>query len=272
MIVYRILDNITDEKESASDLLGRLRQGDSMWRIHTRRAGFVDKCIQSWVDRQTRYLRNLSWEDQATIIAYTYDGHAIVNTFLRREFDWRECARRGFVSRYDEFLFPIALPLFFRSWKEGVSYGSIIRWFWENRRRITDAQIHTVMKAYIQRLSRIIRNAPPAPRNMTVYRGINGKHFLLLDRERSIITPSFLSSTLSVKEAKSFIPMKRACCLQRIHVHRGHPVLFVAFLSYYPNELEILFLPDSKLVDLNNNHTLGGKDRVVRVLEYQIRS
>lgn len=270
MIIFQVLDNITDEHETASDILWRLQNRRHLT-IITKKATFVHPSIQQWVDRHTQYLQSLTWQDQATILAYTYRGHNIVNTFLRNEFDWNKCIRRGFITQYRKYIFPLVLPIYFRCWRH-KSYVSVIRWFWCNRHRFTDKMIHGWMMSYISRLSRIIRKAPPAPEDMTVYRGLNGRRFLILDKESSIINPSFMSTTLSVKKAKTFIPQRRACCLQRIRVQRKHRCLFVPFLSYYPDELEVLFLPESRLVDLENSHTLRGGKHPVRLLEYAIRN
>jgi hypothetical protein len=93
---------------------------------------------------------------------------------------------------------------------------------------------------YIKRLNAIIRGSPPVTRAMTVYRGQITDYFLKKSKAGQYSNPCFTSTSLSPSLPKLFTDVDSGCCLTKIRLLAGTRAMFVAGVSEYPKELEVL--------------------------------
>lgn len=261
VVIYRVPETLSGEKTKASDVLALL--SSRSFCLIRRRADFLrhgTQTIQGWIRRQEEYLMSLSWQDQALVVAYTFNGHSLINAYIRGELTPDRVFIRRFFRVYRKHL--LALGIGDLTAIEG--YEDMIRRVWKTDP--SGAVLLTLFDNYIARLDGIIRRAPPLPCSLTVYRGVRyPKGQVMIPR---VIIPWYLSTTLSVPQAREFIPQKRRCCLLRIRVPRGARALFLPLLSYYPHEMEILFPRGAVLRNLDRRTRLE-RPTPVDMLEYR---
>lgn len=260
VVTYRVVDTLSDEKTTASDVL-RLLSSRSFRLIH-HRADFLHrktKTLQGWIRRQEEYLLSLSWQDQAAIVAYTFDGHSLINAYLRGELTQDRVFTRRFFRIYRKHLLAL-----------GVGDLTTIDKYEDMIRRVGEidpsgVEFRSLFEKYIARLDVIIRGAPPLPCPLMVYRGVRYPKGQV--KIRRVTLPWYLSTTLSVCQAREFIPPKRRCCLLRMRVPKGSCALFLPLLSYYPQEMEIL-LPRGAVLKNLDRRTRLERPTPVDMLEY----
>jgi hypothetical protein len=113
----------------------------------------------------------------------------------------------------------------------------------------------TCAELYAERLNAIIRGSPPVTKAMTVYRGQNTDYFLKGSKAGQYANPCFTSTSLSPSLPMKFIDSGSGCCLAKIRLLPGTRAMFVAGVSEYPEELEVLLPAGTVCQMLNGKRT-----------------
>jgi hypothetical protein len=242
---------------------------------------FVDKTIDTaalvldtkWMKAQDDYIMRLSKEQIFDLYGYTYNGDVFVNNYLRGTFD---------VAQFSNYLetFDIAKPnyfaLFFPAMRVLKRFGKIpdmIRMiFNETPTDIDVDQINAIINSdsnvikymklvviapklsydrfwipvledYIAALEAIVSKAPPAPKAMVLYRGVESDYFLtnfMKDHKARVhIANSFVSTSASVAVANDFMNYENKCCFIRLYVPAGTRMIMMMGISRF-DEAEFL--------------------------------
>jgi hypothetical protein len=98
-----------------------------------------------------------------------------------------------------------------------------------------------LLKSYVEELQNIIENAPRLGKNLRTYRGSKNEDFLepgIL----SFINRGFSSTSLNLSVALGFTKEYYGvrCCVYDIDIDKSVPVLYIASVSKFPDEEEVL--------------------------------
>lgn len=180
-----------------------------------------------WLMEQLDYiikLKNSCPKDKDLISYYTGDGYKQINTYLSK----------GIV--------PTMLNYRIKNNLKDI-YKKLYR------KNATDKNLKKNMKILypimLKRLNEIIKNAPPLPHDILVFKGLKSKY--------SSKHKSFISSSLNVSVSNKF--QNNSCCKTYFILKKGLSVLAILFISCC-NEYEILLPYDIKqtLVEKNSKH------------------
>jgi hypothetical protein len=181
--------------------------------------------LQSWMDAQNRYLKSLNEYDLYTAMSYTVRSHEWIGPWMRGSKTVKFTRPRGFTK-----------PLWHQCLKLGdkQNYDSFT---------VDKKMIPKAMELYIKDLRRIIRNAPPLPRTMHVYRGTYSDVF----RGKTGATHA-----LGEFASAAYVPQRvyAGHGYTRIKLLKGTRVLLLQGLNHWNNagEFEILLNRGSKYI------------------------
>jgi hypothetical protein len=127
--------------------------------------------VQKWLDDQSEYIKSLSHEDFYTAMAYTVRSHQWIGPWLRN-------------GSTPYFTFPLGhtFPLYhqlqeiakndssLKNSLDAQDYKNVLK-------KLPNETIDKAMDMYVKDLQRIVRNAPPLPKTMYVYRGVQTNIF-----------------------------------------------------------------------------------------------
>lgn len=231
----------------------------------------------TWIKAQNDYILGLSWEDKIRTLTYTYGGDKIANSYLLGNLSISNITTK--LSKYDFCrIFPLALDIYldaqkfqsYTDWARSVfvppdfrrpdtisiftkmkssKYNSVYRTilkFLEMYRIYMKEEYWTrLIVAYINGLTKVIENAPPAPKDgIFVYRGVTNSDYVKTNNNNVFINNCFMSTSMNIKVAMEFLNnVDNKCCLFAIQVLPGARCLLATPMSYYNSEIEVLFAP-----------------------------
>ncbi len=139
--------------------------------------------LQSWISAQGTYINKLNNYDFYTAIAYTVRSHQWIGPWLRgKKADAYFSTPPGFIVP----LFPQVSALMDQdayktsTWARNFILTPLNQKYTWYSNNIHDMPIHlqnAAIELYVKDLRRIIKNAPPLPKSMVVYRGIDSDIF-----------------------------------------------------------------------------------------------
>jgi hypothetical protein len=218
-----------------------------------------------WIKELNAYIVGLPIRDVYTLHGYTYHGDVIVNNFLMGTIDFRQTIERIEVGVFKNQFFPLFFqclelmknPTSFhvtdlvkkhlKFFKSKTSPGAKYNNFLDIAPHLKyDDFWKPAIELYINDLDRIIANAPPLKKPMTVYRGITKDYFLEGKKGFLYKSNTFVSTSLSLDSALTFKNDKDSCCLKRITLLPGTRTMMMSGVSKYEYESEFLLGRSSK--------------------------
>ena len=241
----------------------------------------------AWVKSQNEYILNLPWKNKIRLLTYTHAGDKMANSFILGTFRAAELANTKFTLSFRTKIFPLALDMYlhtrrFSTLQEWLDFNvfatpptvtteSTAKIFFETvktesfadaydtilvclddlAKKFDDKMWYLWAGEYILHLHRIFNNAPPVPKEgLYTYRGVKTTDFVSSNSKNVFVNETFLSTSPDLEAAIKFKAGR--CCLFSIQVLPGAKCLFPGALTYYSNELELLFAPGRQLFIVKN--------------------
>jgi len=237
---------------------------------------------RQWLKEQKEYIFGLPWMNKIRVLCYSYAGDKICNSFLLGTFSAKNVVEKDFRTNYTRHLFPLALDIFlhtrrfatFEKWLAFFgyenhlyvettwehfftvmktftfenAYGTILDFVERETVYITDKMWYTWAGEYALHLNAIIADAPPVPSpGIYTFRGVDDASYITANKNNVFLNETFMSTSLDMGVGLKFMNSFTNCCLFTLQVLPGSRCLFVGALSYYPQEMEVLFAPGRQL-------------------------
>lgn len=211
--------------------------------------------LQSWIDAQVNYIKNLNEYDFFTAMAFTNRSHRWISPYLYSgnlnnvEFT----KNNGSVVPP---LYPQIRSLVFSKRIVTVEDMALLQRIFNksfNIKSLNENFLKLAYKLYVQDLHRIIKNAPPLPRTMVVYRGLDTDVF------KTGMNPV---QTMKAFASASYVPnnVYGSSDYMKITLPRGSRVLLLQCLNSWLNskqkpkgEYEVLLNIGTKYVITKRN-------------------
>lgn len=145
-------------------------------------------------------------------------------------------------------------------------YFDIFMFFVDNKHRLPALMLYSLVETFKNTLEKVVRNAPKTPLQFWVYRGIDQNDYVVVgDKKRYVFKNDlFMSTTLNLCHAGTFKNEYNNCCIQQILVPKGISCLMVLLLSFFPEEIEILFPPGAHLYPISPDFIASNTDTMTR--------
>ena len=220
---------------------------------------FVD---YEWLNECNVYIKKLPEIDKFRLYAYSFHGDRYVNNYLRGTLRLKE-----FVSSMKQYFQTggIFNPLFFeyldvyKKKDEFYNYKSPaqrLKFYMECCKSIyltlSSDDLVKLVENYNKNLNRILKNAPPLRKAMTLFRGTKSRYFQTVEKNKPFIHKGYMSATVDYNVAlnPAFINhgSYTTCCLMVINALPGTRMLPMTGLSQINSEREFLMNTDSKVM------------------------
>ena len=257
----------------------------------------VDRFPHPWFKKQNEYILGLSWRDKIRLLSYTYAGDKISNSFLLNTFDVDQIIDSKFLQNYQSFIFPLAVDMYlhartfstYKRWKafcmthlvkytenkaeefflllktESLPkvYDKILHFLNAEGKRVKETVWYLWAGEYILHLNAIFAGAPRVTEPFYVYRGVKDASFVNANTKNVFVNDTFMSTSLGLGRALKFKKATGPCCLFSIQVLPGAQCLFVGALTYFVDEIEILFAPGRHLFITKTQYTASNHNVLV---------
>lgn len=139
--------------------------------------------MQSWFDAQGKYLQSLNDYDLYTAMSYTVRSHEWIGPYMSRK---HEYSMFGFslpsghtTPLYSQIMKMCEMDEYKNThWaKKLIAKKGDYMTYRDMLNNIPYKDVYAAMDMYVQDLKRIVKNAPPLPRTMYVYRGLGRNMF-----------------------------------------------------------------------------------------------
>jgi hypothetical protein len=220
--------------------------------------------MDTWLERQKKYLEELSSKDKDILNSYTSHGDVIVNGYCRGTLkdikdlllasinkDISIPLAHSLYDQYETYRHKIALPprAEMLDEEDELDMGGIKAIFSRNIDFFGNPKnIMTLLEQYKQDLIRIIGDAPKLTHDIVVYRGIeseahlSGSHFKNKDFLSTTIDP-FSVLEFTTKFTDPAVGKMFFCCVYELNISKSVPCLYIQYISTYGNEFEVLIPP-----------------------------
>jgi hypothetical protein len=285
--LFRLLYNNGFEIFKQNFSLDKFKQKIS---INKNLHNFTPECF-AWLQTQNDFLLNLPWNDKIRIVSYTYGGDKICNSYMLRSLNAKTIMDK--FDRYErQRIFPLAYEIYtdlltyasYADWMDSLIYGiytnqllskifeftfdalksvesynfraytMIYKFMEQNANMIKPQAWNKWVESLIQGITQIINKAPSTPKDsFYVYRGVKEKSFVKYDSKNVFTNNLFMSTSLSIDMAYQF-SNRYSCCIFEMQVLQNTKCLFISPLSYFTEELEILFAPGRHLLKIGKDH------------------
>lgn len=140
-------------------------------------------------------------------------------------------------------------------------YNSIVAFFNDEGKTLNLTAWYLWVGEYILHLNAIFAGAPPVPKGgFYVYRGVTDASYVNANKKNVFVNETFMSTSLDIAEAVKFKHTGvDPCCLFSIQVLPGARCLLAGALTYFADEIEILFAPGRHLFITKNQFTASNK-------------
>ena len=216
----------------------------------------------SFIKQCELYISNLNEDDKQLLRHYSNHGDGTINHYIRegaltfatikRVFDHHTSSATFLTQKsvaYADTRVKLPHPVFFKDKKnkkyiitpsvvKGIGTGPFVassgfQW------------MKQLLNYIVLRLRYILNNAPKIDKDVYVFRGNRNKYGFLAKSDVSRIE-SFSSYSINPRIALNFAGTSKTNWISRLTVMKGTPLLYIANMSDYPSEQEVL-LPDGGL-------------------------
>ena len=224
---------------------------------------FID---YDWLHECNVYIKSLQEIDKFRLYGYSYHGDVYVNTYLRGNLDISKLvtSMKKYVKNNGSTNVVIFNPLFFEYldvynktdefYRIKTQYEKFFfyKTCCESIANLKMQAMLRLVENYNKNLNRILKNAPPLKKAMTLFRGSKSNYFQTLDKNKPFIHRGYMSATVDYNVAlqPSFMnhTTSTSCCLIVINVLPGTKLLPMTGLSQINNEKEFLMNTNSKVM------------------------
>ena len=220
---------------------------------------FID---YEWLNDCNVYIKKLPEIDKFRLYAYSFHGDRYVNNYLRGSLRPVEL-----VKSMQQYAKPDSIfnPLFFeyldvyKKKDEFYKYktpGQRLKFYMEccisMHINLGMKDLIKLVENYKKNLNRILKNAPPLRKAMTLFRGSRSNYFQTVDKNKPFIHKGYMSATVDYNVAlqPAFINhgSYTTCCMMVINALPGTRMLPMTGLSQINSEREFLMNTDSKVM------------------------
>ena len=228
--------------------------------VDSKNKEFID---YEWLNECNAYIKKLDPLDKFRLYGYSFHGDRYVNEYLRGDLNSNELLKRmknhltTFKLVFNQ-LFAEYLDVYKKTddFLKNVTTGGRINFYNICCHSIANLETEELMKLvqnYTKKLSKILKNAPPLKKAMTLFRGSTSNYFQTLDKNKPFIHKGYMSASVdyNVATSPSFINSYQGdttCCLMVINVLPGTRLLPMTGLSQINDEKEFLMNTDSKVM------------------------
>lgn len=228
---------------------------------------------QKWIKAQDDYILRLKKEQLFDLYGYTHQGDVFINNYIRGTFsvdDFKQYLEE-FDIDYDDVYFCLFFPAL-RVLTRSHSHDMLALFLEKPSESdvdeliaIKNAQTYEekyiklvaispklsydrfwilVLENYRDSIEDIISKAPPTPKPIVLYRGVDSDYFLTKYMKNHVdrvhIANSFVSTSSSVDVVNKFINLLNKCCFMRLYVPAGTRMIMMMGVSRYALEAEFL--------------------------------
>lgn len=226
-----------------------------------------------WLKTQDDYIMRLRKEQLFDLFGYTYNGDVFVNNYVRGTFD--PILFQGYLENFDiakghyfALFFPALrvlkrfsnseemLRLVFRHPPSDIEYAELGATIHAESLKMRYMKLVAiapklsyerfwipVLEDYRDAIEHIISRAPPTPKPVVLYRGVESDYFLTKfmknHMDRVHVANSFVSTSSSISVASDFANYENKCCFMRLYIPKGSRLLMMMGISRF-NESEFL--------------------------------
>jgi hypothetical protein len=201
----------------------------------------------TWFQRNDDFIRQLPMTDKFALVALTNKSQQHIQAYLKGQ-DTKLFKNR--VRKWKQEIHGY-LPIFFQIYKKykkqlqknkslKKTYKHIID---EICPLLTDQEIDECIVELVKQIRHIFSICPKTTKRMTLWRGLR-------DMPNSSY-PGFTSMSLNPFHTLNYTG--RECCLQKLTILPGTPLLFIGGLSSFKNELECILPDDLKFYEIKKS-------------------
>jgi len=204
---------------------------------------------QRFIEKQDDFIDSLNIRELYVLKHYTYQGDTIISSFLNGEFDITELD----IDYNEHTLFYFQFYDYFKNFRqyndillEGyIDDPSFFIRFLQTNYKYFSLQIYKfVIELYIKELIAIFEKAPETDDVMFLYRGVGDNYINRTVAEKKtggyFVSDRFTSSSLFPTIAYNYAIGNRSNILYEIKIDKGVKVIFLAGISFYKEEMEVL--------------------------------
>lgn len=213
-------------------------------KIFERLYGTVSSLDNKWFQLNDDFIRQLPVEDKLALVAMTNKSQQHIQAYLKGEnnklFKQRIRKWRQDIHGYLPIFFPLyhkyKTHLKTKTKKEAYQY--MIEKICP---LLTDQEIDECIVELVKKIRHIFSICPKTTKRMTLWRGI-----------RSVPGLSYSGFTsFSLDPSHTLVYTGNDCCLQKLTILPGTPLLFIGGLSSFTNELECVLPDNLKLYEIS---------------------
>jgi hypothetical protein len=260
---------------------------------------------KQWFQQQKDYIVGLPWMNKVRLLCYSYAGDKICNSFILGTFSAKNVVDTEFRTNYSRRIFPLALDMYLHTrqfstfekwiafcghggnltvetrWRDTYdhikklpfdeAYDPILMFFYLEVDSISEKMWYTWAGEYALHLNAIISDAPRVPSpGFYTYRGVNDASFVTANKNNVFLNETFMSTSLGIEVGLKFKDPKSACCLFTLQILPGSRCLFLGSLSYFPQEMEVLFAPGRQLFVTKNQFKASNPNKNLLVTRFSL--
>lgn len=214
----------------------QIHENSIQQKLFDRLFGTLQSFDNTWFQRNDEFVRQLPTRDKFALVAMTNKSQQHIQAHLKggdtKSFKERVRKWRPLIHGY----LPIFFPLYEKHKKRlkdkdaECAYNEVINKICPS---LSDDEIEECLVELVRQVRRIFSLCPKTTQKMTLWRGL-----------RTVPDNSYAGFTsLSLNPLHTLNYTGNECCLQKLTILKGTPLIFIGGLSSFKNELECV-LPD----------------------------
>jgi len=202
---------------------------------------------QRFIAKQDTFIRSLNIRELYILKQYTFQGDAIISSYLNGQFDISQLD----IDYNESTLFYFQ---FYDYFKQNPLYNGMqisvddieffIRFLKLQYNNFNQEIYKFVIELYIKELTEIFEKAPETEDVMFLYRGVGDNYVNRTVAEKKtggyFISKRFTSTSLFPKIAYNYAIGTRSNILYEIKIDKGVKAIFLAGISFFKDEMEVL--------------------------------